>query len=360
MFETEAHPYRIGRQRGHHPQVVPVLLVRKIVGPALGFQQRIGQTAHLPREILLAITGFHRDEHGDHHARQRGMDSRIIKQGPDDESRYQIEHNAGFAHFIQEIDAYEDQDRNRKQQQIDLLAVKQRDHQNLPQVVRHGQGRQENFERNRHPIAEYRKDADGESNVRRRRDSPAGCRDGSRVERKIDQCRHHHTAQSRQHGQNRLPDGRELSDDDFAFDLETDQKEEHHHQPVIDEGLEGQAPGKHPVDQTAGTTHHQSDVDVEHPLVILRRPGKIGQQHRNGDTEEQHQSARPGSLQKTTPPQLKLIMLPDPAVHGKKPHCLFIFMFVIQNKPSSPAEFTPCRNQPLPADEVRKARPHNL
>ena len=109
---------------------------------------------------------------------------RIIKQGPDDESRYQIEHNAGFAHFIQEIDAYEDQDRNRKQQQIDLLAVKQRDHQNRPQVVRHGQGRQENFERNRHPIAEYRKDADGESNVRRRRDSPAGCRDGSRVERK--------------------------------------------------------------------------------------------------------------------------------------------------------------------------------
>ena len=37
-----------------------------------------------------------------------------------------------FAHFIQEIDAYEDQDRNRKQQQIDLLAVKQRDHQNRP------------------------------------------------------------------------------------------------------------------------------------------------------------------------------------------------------------------------------------
>lgn len=32
-------------------------------------------------------------------------------------------------------------DRNRKQQQIDLLAVKQRDHQNRPQVVRHGQGR---------------------------------------------------------------------------------------------------------------------------------------------------------------------------------------------------------------------------
>ena len=39
MDDTSRNGYRIGRQRGHHPQVVPVLLVRKIVGPALGFQQ---------------------------------------------------------------------------------------------------------------------------------------------------------------------------------------------------------------------------------------------------------------------------------------------------------------------------------
>ena len=75
MFKTIAHTHRIGRQRGHHPQVVPMLLVREIVGPALGFQQRIGQTGHLTCKILLAVTGLHRDKHSDHHTRQRGVDS---------------------------------------------------------------------------------------------------------------------------------------------------------------------------------------------------------------------------------------------------------------------------------------------
>lgn len=129
-----------------------------------------------------------------------------------------------------------------------------------------------------------------------------GRRDGPRVERKINQCRDHHTAQSRQYGQNRLLDGRELSDDDFSFDFEADQEEKNHHQAVIDKGLQGQAPGKHPVDHPPRSPHHQSDVDVEQPLITVRRQRKIGQQHRNGNADEQYQSARPRSLQKTTSP----------------------------------------------------------
>jgi hypothetical protein len=58
----------------------------------------------------------------------------------------------------------------------------------------------------------------------------------------VDQCGGGHTPDGRESGQQRIPQPRQLADVQLAFQLETDQQEEHRHQCIVDPVFEAQRP----------------------------------------------------------------------------------------------------------------------
>ena len=273
-------------------------------------------------EILLAVTGFHRDQQGHRHSRDGRVHPRIVEQSPHHEGRHQVGEHPLLAHLLHEVDPEHDGQRHQQAADLNRPAVEERDDQNGPQVIGDGQRREEDFERHGNAVAQHREDADGEGDVRGRGDSPAVGGGRTVVEEREDDGRSQHAARGSQHRKNRPPHGRKLSADDLALDFEPHGEEEDHHQPIVDELLDGHAPGEDPVDQSVRRADHQREVGFEQVMIVNLGAGQVGQQHGEDHAREQHYAAGPRSLQKITATKPHHMSLAHPAIHRKQSHLL--------------------------------------
>ena len=271
-------------------------------------------------EILLAVTGRHRDQHGHRHARNGRMHARIVEQPPDHHGGHQVKEHAFFAHLLHEVDREHDDQRRQQAAYLHLPPVEERDDQDGPQVVGDGQRREEDFERHGDAVAQHREDAYGEGDVRGGGDSPAVCGHRAVVERREENRRDQHAARSGQHRKDGPARGRKLPADDLALDLKPHGKEENHHQPVVDELLDGHAPREDPVDHTVRGMDHQRKVGLQQVVVIEFGRGEIGQQHGGDHAHQQHHASGPGHFQEVAAPKPHHVSLANPAVHRKKSH----------------------------------------
>ena len=124
------------------------------------------------------------------------------------------------------------------------------------------------------PVAQHREDAYGEGDVRGGGDSPAVCGHRAVVERREENRRDQHAARSGQHRKDGPARGRKLPADDLALDLKPHGKEENHHQPVVDELLDGHAPREDPVDHTVRGMDHQREVGLPGETIQIH-DGKV-------------------------------------------------------------------------------------
>jgi hypothetical protein len=85
---------------------------------------------------------------------------------------------------------------------VDHGGIKKRDHQHGAEVVDDCQSRKEDLEADRHPVAQKGHHPQGESDVGRHRDAPAGSPVAAGIEGGENERRHHHAAgrrRDRQH-----------------------------------------------------------------------------------------------------------------------------------------------------------------
>ena len=136
------------------------------------------------------------------------------------------------------VEGREHDDAGRRQRQREpgqVLRIEQGDDDDGAEVVEDGKRQQEQLERARHPRPQQRQHAHGEGDVGGRRNGPALERDGvAGVDPDVDERRHRHAADGRHRGQGGLAEGRQLSPQQLALDLEADQEEEDRHQAVVD------------------------------------------------------------------------------------------------------------------------------
>ncbi len=93
----------------------------------------------------------------------------------------------------------------------------------------------EHLQRRRDTRAEQHDDAEGEGDIGRGRDGPAlQCRRIASIDQRIDAGRDGHAAKGRGGGQDRLTARCELPFDEFAFDFQANEEEEHRHPKVVD------------------------------------------------------------------------------------------------------------------------------
>ena len=128
-------------------------------------------------------------------------------------------------------------------------------------------------------------------------DPPAVCGHRAVVERREENRRDQHAARCGQHRKDGPARGRKLPADDLALDLKPHGKEENHHQPVVDELLDGHAPRENPVDHTVRGMDHQREVGLQQVVVIEFGRGEIGQQHGGDHAHQQHHASGPGRFQ---------------------------------------------------------------
>ena len=317
MLQPVAHAHRVGREITHAAQVEPVVFVGKILARSAGGEHQRLQMAHLVHEILLAVTGRHRNQHGHRHARNGRVDARIVEQPPHHHGRHQIEEHALLAHLLHEVDAEHDDQRRQQTSDLHLPAVEERDDQNGSEVVGDSQRREEYLERHGDPVAEHREDADGEGDVGGGRNTPAVGGHRTVVEGGEDDRREEHAARRGQHREEGLFGRRKLSADDLAFYLKPHGEEKNHHQAVVDQFLDGHPAREHPIDQPVGAMHHQREVGLQQMTVIERSRRQIGQQHGDDHASEQHDAPGPRGLHEITAAYTDHVALAHPAVHRK-------------------------------------------
>ena len=201
MFQPVTHADRTRRQPAHVTQAFAMLLVGEILLRAVDFVEHLVQVLHLVQEIFLVISRRHRDQHRHGDARQRGVDTRIIEQRPDDDGRNEVANHPFFAHTVHEQHARHDENRREQTENLHLTAIEECDDQDSAQVVGDGQRREEDLQRSGHAVAQHREDADGEGDICSRRDTPTVHRSGAGVEAEINQRRSQHTAAGSNDGQ---------------------------------------------------------------------------------------------------------------------------------------------------------------
>ena len=123
---------------------------------------------------------------------------------------------------------------------MDLLGVIKRNHRHRPEIVRDGQSREKNLEPERYSLAEDGQHPEGEGDIGGHGNSPAPGAIAAEVEHDKQQRRRDHATEGRRHRQARLLKRRKFADHQLALDLEADDKEEDHHQPVVDPVVEGE------------------------------------------------------------------------------------------------------------------------
>ena len=132
------------------------------------------------------------------------MDARVVEQNP-----YKGRENQVRSHFFLS-DAPEkqcqedDQEGDAQEQEIDFPSVEERYHKDGYEVVRYGEGGEEDFQRNRHLVAEDGQYAHCKSDVGGCRDTPARCRRRTVVDKGIDDGGRYHSSEGRYYRHERL------------------------------------------------------------------------------------------------------------------------------------------------------------
>lgn len=179
---------------------------------------------------------------------------------------------------------------------LHLPPVKERDDQDCPQVVGDGQCREEYFERNRHAVAQHRKDAMAKAmSVAVGIPHPLAAMVPWLKNRKMIAGASMPPA-GRQYRQDGLACRRKLPANDLPLYFESDGEKENHHQAVVNQLLDGHSARENPVDQPIGAVHHQRKIRFEQMAVIERSPGQVGQQHGYDHTTEQYDASQPRGL----------------------------------------------------------------
>jgi hypothetical protein len=181
----------------------------------------------------------------------------------------------------------DDDERRRNQQRChrEFRRVEERDHDDGAQVVEDGDAQQEGLQRRRHARAQERQHAEGERDVRRRRDGPAPQGAGvAAVEGDVDERGRRHAAQGGEGGQARPPQARQVALDDLALQLHADQEEEHGHQAVVDPQQQGLA------DPEVAQLHDKRQLEQ---AIVPGGERGIGDDHgQDGGGHEHHAAGR--------------------------------------------------------------------
>ena len=204
-----------------------------------------------------------------------------------------------LAHVPEQQGEEDHGDRDAQQQEVDLSAVEERDHQDGDQVVRDGEGGQEYFQGHRHLVAEHREDADGEGDIRGGRDAPAAGGHRAVVDDGVDECRGDDAAERSNHRQHGLLRRGQLSVRHFAPDFQPHGEEEDHHQDVVDELLDRQVAREEHVHIAVRTVEVQLHVRLQYIMIESARKGKVGQQHGHHHAGHEQNTLEPGLFGQT-------------------------------------------------------------
>ena len=120
----------------------------------------------------LRIFGSQRDAESQYHTGQCRVHAALEYADPEQQSDNQIRSELDHPQSVHRDQGDDGQRCQHQRQARHFARVEQRDHDDRPQVVDDRQGHQEQLERYRHPFAEQRQHAQGESDVGGHRDCP--------------------------------------------------------------------------------------------------------------------------------------------------------------------------------------------
>ena len=180
--------------------------------------------------------------------------------------------------------------RRDQQRKIDLGRIEQRDHQNRPEVVDDRQGRQEDFQRQRHPVAQQRQHTDGKCDIGGHRNTPPRRIVVTVIEDQVNGCRKQHSADGRRDGHRRLAGTRQFAGDNFTLDLQSDIEKEDHHQPVVDPMLDALRQGE--------SVEADREMTLQDAVVPPFGRGQVAQHEGQHHEYHQHHAARPRAVHK--------------------------------------------------------------
>ena len=253
------------------------------------------------------------------------MDAGIVEEDPHGDGRDEIEPGPFFADLVHQHDQEDQREGDAQEREVDVAAVEQGDHQDGDEVIRDGQGSQENLQGNGNLVAQDGQDTDRKGDIGGRRDTPAGGSGGAVVDQRIDQGRHDHAAEGRDDRHDGFLPGAEFAELDFPFDFQADGEEEDDHQDVVDEFLHGHVGGEGESAAVRGR-YMDGQARFQEFLVEFARKRQVGQKHGDHDAGEQDDALGPGLFAESFVPVLEVDIVPVPGIDGYQFHDRFRFI----------------------------------
>ena len=115
-----------------------------------------------------------------------------------------------------------------------MVGVDDRDHDQRAQVVKHGDGQQENAQAGRGARREQREGAQRQGRIRGHRRGPAAGTWAAGVEREVDRDGHRHATDRGHRGDRQPTPLTELAQVELPLGLESDDQKEEGHQAFVD------------------------------------------------------------------------------------------------------------------------------
>ena len=175
-------------------------------------------TYHL-HENIGVIRAFCRDEHGDDHPGDGGMQSRVGNHVPEDHSHHQIAQRVSDPEPVHRKQHTTDSDATKQIAEVDLGCIEQGDDQDGAEIVGDGKGREKYPDTERDAPSQGGENGQRKGDIGGNWDPPSRHRVSAAVEPPIDQCRNEHTADGGSDWQGRSSGVGKGPDQHFPFDL---------------------------------------------------------------------------------------------------------------------------------------------
>ena len=176
----------------------------------------------------------HGNAEGDENARKSRVHAGLQHGDPQHDTDEYVGRHPRYVESVQDHTDAQRGDAHEQCREGQVRRVEDRDDRDGCEVVEDGQRQQENLERRRYASTEDTQQSQCKRDVGGDRDPPAiECQRILPIERCIDGRRDRHASNCAKPRQHHLARGRQFALQEFAFDLESDEEEEHRHQPVV-------------------------------------------------------------------------------------------------------------------------------
>ena len=206
-----------------------------LVGIIVSRRRLVRDVARRVADRIRVLERLRRREQPDRHARDGGVDARLVGEQPCRQAERRIERERADVQALARLDHEQADQCECEPPDRHAVAVEDGDDDDGADVVDHGDRQQEHLERHRDTAAEQREHPKGKGDVGGHRDAPTLLPRIAGGDRQVEARGHHHATDRGEQRQQRGSPVAQFAHGELPLDLEADDEEEERHQAVVDD-----------------------------------------------------------------------------------------------------------------------------